>query len=66
MAIIQFEQKSPRGNAEIDTSRLRLGVDGRLWLETVPLSLEQEAAIADRFGPIWRDAVDAVKALGDG
>ena len=63
MAIIKFEQKSPSGNAAIDTSRLRLGADGRLWLETVPLSLEQEAAIADHFGPLWRDAVDAVKAL---
>lgn len=53
--IIRYEQVSPRGNAEIDTSRLMFAMDGRMFLMGVDdvftaCTPEQVAAIDKHFG----------------
>ena len=67
MTEVKFEQLSPRGNATIDTSNLRIATDGKLFLRSgdasVPVSDEVEAALKAHFGPLLTDAQAAVKAL---
>lgn len=53
--IIRYEQVSPKGNAEVDTSRLMFSMDGRMFLMAadevaVPCTPEQVAAIDRHFG----------------
>ena len=53
--IIRYEQVSPRGNAEVDTSRLMFGIDGRMFIMGVDdvftaCTPEQVAAIDAHFG----------------
>ena len=71
MTIISFEQRSPKGRAEVDTSKLLIGLNGKMYSfdgpmsdgRIVPLGDEKRAALEAHFGPLWRDAVAAVKAL---
>ena len=67
MAIVKFEQKSPKGNATIDSVRLLISPSGELFLRSgdglVPLGEEARAALEVRFGDRLEDAQYAVKAL---
>ena len=71
MAIIKFVQRSPSGNATVDSSQVLIGVDGTIYVYTgpssdnriVPLEPERCAALEQHFGGVLRDAIDAVTAL---
>ena len=68
MTEVKFEQSSPRGNATIDSGRLLVAPDGKLFWRSVdgapvPVSGEQEAALQGHFGPLLTDALAAVRAL---
>lgn len=69
MTKITFQQFSPKGTATIDTERLFVGTDGRLFVRDsansrlVTLGDEQVAAIRKHFGRRLSNACLAVKAL---
>ena len=70
MTQIDYQRQStPRGTAVIDTSRLLIGTDGKVWIHAsygdrlVPADDEQVARIAEYFGADFRDALKAVEAL---
>ncbi len=73
MTEITFAQSSPKGNATIDTKRVFVDTDGNAWFSSwspgahglVPMTDEQAAALEAHFGPTWRDALAAMKALFD-
>ena len=75
MTEITFQQSSPRGTATIDTARLVVNIDGRVWICSgepgsqaglTPVTGEQAAALHAHFGALWVDALDAMTALDDG
>ncbi len=67
MTQIQFQQRSPAGNATLDTGQLMISTDGTLFVRSgetlVPLGEEGRAALDERFGDRVEDAQYAVKAL---
>ena len=71
MTELKFEQSSPRGNATLDTSKVLIGIDGRVFTFTgpasdnriVPIGAEALAALEAHGGTAWRDALAALQEL---
>ena len=73
MTKIKYPKGPHGGHASVDMDCVLLGRDGRGWLCSgspsnhglKPMDEDEEAAVAEHFDPIWRDAIAAVKALAD-
>ncbi len=68
MAEISFRQRSPAGNAVVDSARLLIAPNGELFWRAVdgaptPVSAEQRDALAAHFPRALDSAVRAVAAL---
>ena len=68
MAEIEFMQTSPRGRCVVDSSRLLIAPSGELFScavdgAPVPVTAEQQAALAAHFPRALDSAVRAVAAL---
>ena len=74
MTEIKYPKGSRGGHASFDMDCVLLGRDGRAWIcsgsptshDLKPMDEDEEAAVGKHFGPLWRDAIAAVKALEDG
>ena len=74
MTTIKYPKGPHGGHASIDMDCVLLGRDGQAWICSgsptnhglKPMDEAEEAAMAENFGPLWRDAIAAIKALDDG